>query len=323
MNGPQDWITTAGLIAATVCSLAACIAAAIRLFRAPQRGHALEMAAVATATALCGAVFIYRAIAVHRNWVPLQSHVDGLSLLAALVGVVVMWSYWTRRLRGLNVFLLPVMALATLWGVCAGWWSWKPFDIGGVWTSVHLFSVYIGALSVAAAAAKGALWLYVDRQLRARSHQAQRLHRLGALANLESIEAGITRSATIGFVLITIGLVTGLIIVTGGASRLGPGWWYSAKVTLAAAMWAIYALVMHVRFVPTFRGRRAAILSIVGLVLLIVVLGIAQALPGLESGEVQSLKFKGQSEEPAEAAFNFELSTFNFQPPPKEATSCT
>jgi ABC-type transport system involved in cytochrome c biogenesis permease subunit len=162
----------------------------------------------------------------------------------------------------------------------------------------------------------------VDRQLRARSHQAQRLHRLGALANLESIETGITRSATIGFVLITIGLITGLIIATGGPTRLGEGWWYSAKVLLAAAVWAIYALVMHVRFVPTFRGRRAAILSIVGLVLLIVVLGISQALPGLGGEEVQSSKFKVQSEEPTSAAFNFELSTFNFPPPPKEAPAC-
>ena len=320
MNGPQDWFTTAGLIAATISSIVACIAAAVRLLRMPQRGRTLEIAAVITATVICGAVFMYRAFAVHQSWVPLQSHVDGLALLAGLVGMVVMWSYWTRRLQGLNVFLLPVMALVSLWGVCAGWWSWKPFDISSVWTSVHLFSVYIGTLSVAAAAAKGALWLYVDRQLRARTHQAQRLHRLGALANLESIEVGITRSATIGFVLLTIGLITGLIITTGGESRLGPGWWYSAKVVLAAGVWAIYALVMHVRFVPTFRGRRAAILSIVGLVLLIVVLGISQALPGPKT--VQSSLFKVQSEPRLCATHHFELATVNCELPPKEASEC-
>jgi ABC-type uncharacterized transport system permease subunit len=150
-----------------------------------------------------------------------------------------------------------------------------------VWRIVHLLSVYIGSLAVATAAASGALWLYVDRQLRSRDHRASRLKTLGRLADLESIERAITHSATAGFILLSLGLATGLIVVSSDTTSLGPGWWYSPKVVLAAGVWLIYALVMNVRYVANFRGRRAAVLSIVGLVLLIATFGIAQRLPGI------------------------------------------
>ncbi|MBI1368285.1 MAG: hypothetical protein GC162_06490 [Planctomycetes bacterium] len=291
MNGPQDWITTGSLIGATLAGAVACVAAVKRLRDAktappdaePHCTGAvrIERIAMLLATVLAAGVFLYRMTAVHRSWVPLQSHADGLSLLVALLGAVVIWSQWMRRLGGLALFMLPVMTLAALWAVCASWWTWRPFEIHDVWLTLHLLSVYIGALAVTAAAAAGALWLLVDRQLRAKDHAASRYRMLERLGSLEAIERTITLAATFGFILLTMGLVTGLVIVTDGNTKLGDGWWYSPKVLLAAIVWAIYALVMHVRFVPTFRGRRAAVLSIIGLILMLAVLGIAQALPSL------------------------------------------
>ena len=309
MSGPQDWITTAGLIAATVASAAACIGAVWRVRRGGSTGDLLSRSGVWAATVLCAAVFVYRALAVHAGWVALESHVDGLTLLAAMLGVVIIYLRWTERLAGVGLFALPVLTLLTLWGVCASWWTFRYFAIGGVWMAVHLFSVYIGTLGVATAAAAGGLWLYVNRMMRAPDHRAQRLRRLGRLGSLESIENTIVHAATVGFLLLTVGLATGLVIVTGGETALGPGWWYSTKVVLAAVVWAIFALLMHVRYVPEFRGRRAAVLSIVGFVLLIAVLGISQALPA-EEEEVQSSRFKVQGSHP----FNFERSTLNLEP---------
>jgi ABC-type uncharacterized transport system permease subunit len=282
MNAPQDWVTTAGLIAATASAAAAC-AVALWRFKSPAAfGPGLLRGTTFAATLLSAAVFVYRALEVHQSWAPLQTHVDGLALLAALLGLTISYIQFTGRVRGLGLFALPTMAVLLLWGVCASWWTLRPFPIASVWLTAHLFSVYLGTLGVATAAAAGALWLFVDKQLRGKDHRARRLQRLGRLGDLESIEAAITGSAAAGFVLLTVGLVTGLIIVTGGSTRLGPGWWHSPKVVLAAAVWLIFAVVMHVRFIPTFRGRRAAVLSIVGFVLLIAAMGAAQTLPPLE-----------------------------------------
>lgn len=280
MTGPQDWITTAGLIAATAAGAGATGAAIKRLCCAAGWEPAAQRDGTLIATLLCAAVFLYRALVVHQNWVPLQFHVDGLSLMAALLGFTMAYLHMTGRLPGVGLFALPLLTLLTLWGVCASWWTLKPFGIDSIWKSVHLLSVYMGSLAVTAAAAAGALWLYIDRQLRSKDHRAQRLRILGRLGDLESIEAAINVAATSGFVLLTIGLVTGLVIITADSAGLGGGWWHSPKVVLTAAVWIIFALVMHVRFVPTFRGRRAAILSIIGFVLILITMTIAQMLPG-------------------------------------------
>jgi len=279
MTGPTDILTTTGMIGATALALGACGVAIKRVCCAAGWERNVERVVVLLATLMTAGVFVYRMTVVHQEWAPLQSHVDGLALLAAMLGMVLVYVQWTKRLPGLDIFALPAMATITLWGFCASWWTMRWFETDSVWETTHLLSVFTGALGVTVAAAAGALWLYVDRQLRAKDHAADRLKRLGRLADIESIEQAITWAASAGFLLLTLALATGLIVVTDGENKLGPGWWYSPKVLLAAVVWAIFALVMHVRFVPTFRGRRAAILAIVGFVLMIAVLGIAQAIP--------------------------------------------
>ena len=87
-------------------------------------------------------------------------------------------------------------------------------------------------------------------------------------------------AATLGFGLLSLGLIAGLIIITSndGATRLGPGWWHSPKVLLSVAAWLLYALVLNVRHGTRFRGARAAWLSIAGLALLLTTLAIVTAM---------------------------------------------
>lgn len=299
---PQDWPTTLGLIAATLASLAACGAALRRTLSDGDhsRLERVERAGVIAVALLAAGVFVYRAVVVHQGWEPLSSHVDGMSLLAALFASVVAYLQWTARLRGVDVFALPLLAIITLWGVCASWWTLREFEIGGVWSRIHLWSVYLGMASVAMAAAAGGLYLFVDRQLRSRDHPSQRFRLLGRLGNLESIESAIIVAATGGFALLTLGLLTGVVVLSDRGA-LGAGWWYSWKVLLAAVVWVIFAVVMHVRFVPTFRGRRAAVLSIVGFVILLAVLGIT-LVNGASGGENDRLAFAAEDATGAKAA---------------------
>ena len=63
------------------------------------------------------------------------------------------------------------------------------------------------------------------------------------------------------------------------SERLGKTWYYSPKVVLAFAVWVVYALVLHAPINPSFRGRRAAMLSVVGLVLMLGTLAAVQFMP--------------------------------------------
>jgi ABC-type transport system involved in cytochrome c biogenesis permease subunit len=277
---PNDTLTTLGLALAAVASLAACCAAGKRLCCSTGWESPAERGLTLLSTLLATGVFLYRLLVVHHQWQPLQAHVDGLSLLAAVLGAVILYVQFTDRVRGLDLFTLPVMAVMTTWGVCASRWTLRLYEVDDVWRVIHLVSVYLGTLGVVFGGAAGALYLHVDRLLRQR-RGVGRLATLGRFSDLETIERAVVAAAASGFILITIGLVTGLVIVTADPGKLGPGWWHSPKVALAGAVWAIYALVMHVRFVPNFRGRRAAWLAIIGFVLMVGVLGLSSALPPL------------------------------------------
>ncbi len=272
-----DALTTISLALLTLLSLVSW-GLAMGTLRGAARpsAPALVQKVLAVAIAIgCVALFIYRAAMVHQGWQPLQAHVDGLLLIAPLFVATVIYLESRARVRGLSAFALPVLTLLLGWSVCASYWTFHTFRIDSLWKTVHLAGVYLGTLFFAIAAIAGGMFLYVQNGLR---HKSDRVG-LGRLASLEAIETLIVRTSALGFGLLTLGLVTGLVIATSWPSNLGPGWWHSQKVLLATAVWLVYGLVMNVRHASVFRGARAAWLSIVGLALLMATFVVVTALP--------------------------------------------
>ena len=219
--------------------------------------------------------FLYRLFFAKSDWQPLESHVDGLLLIASLFGMTVLFLERRARLPGLGAFAMPLLTLLLAWSICASYWTFEIFHITSVVKTAHLIGVYLGTLFLGLAAIAGGMYLFVQGRLR----DKKRLGPVLPMASLESIERVIIRSSALGFALLTFGLATGLILVLSGPNKMGAGWWYSPKVVLAFVAWLIYALVMNVRHATAFRGARAAWLSIAGILLLLSVFGIATALP--------------------------------------------
>jgi ABC-type uncharacterized transport system permease subunit len=280
-------LVTISIILLTLVAMAASAVAAVRL-RRPDPHDRLGKAQrllVWVCTLGSGAVLAFQ-IATSGRWQPLAAHVDGLLLIVTLLGAVVLYLQWPSRLPGVSAFALPVLTLLLAWAICASAWTLQFFDIDSVWTALHLASVYLGAVFIAFAAIAGGMFLYAQRRLRTKDMTAMLAPAEGEgdktdrrLPSLERLERVIIRMSALGFALLTLGLATGLVIVTSGPSRMGPGWWYSPKVVLAAAVWLIYAVLMNARHATAFRGNRAAWLSIVGLVLLLATFGLAISLP--------------------------------------------
>jgi ABC-type transport system involved in cytochrome c biogenesis permease subunit len=74
-------------------------------------------------------------------------------------------------------------------------------------------------------------------------------------------------------------LITGMIWSNRGPSHVGPHWFASPKVLLALGTWLVYAVVLHSPINPSFRGRKAAMLSIFGFVLMVAVMIAVQFMP--------------------------------------------
>ncbi len=102
------------------------------------------------------------------------------------------------------------------------------------------------------------------------------------MGSLERLENLTDWAVSFGFALLTVGIVTGLIIMLeqGSKTQLGPHWMTSPKVILAFTVWVVYAVALHTPITPAVRGRKSAMLSIVGFVLMVATMMAVLYMPG-------------------------------------------
>ena len=81
-------------------------------------------------------------------------------------------------------------------------------------------------------------------------------------------------AVTLGFALLTIGAITGIVQMVFEHRPAS-----TTKIVLTACVWIVYGLILHSPINPSFRGRRTAMLSIVGFGLMVSVLVAVQFLP--------------------------------------------
>lgn len=273
-------VTSLPLILATLASLAAVVLAVRRIRQTEDLVSPLWpiQALLGLVTLLCLGLFIYRIVIIHKAWQPVQAHVDGLLLIALLLAPAILYIQSRPKLFGLTIFALPLLTLITAWGVCATLWTYRPFNLDSfapAWTVFHLTATYLGLLGCAIGAAGGAMYLFVQGRLKAKAGLGQ----VNPMASLEALETLIVRAATLGFVLLTLSLVSGFVLTQSTSPTLaGAAWWSSPKVWLAVSAWIVYAVLINVRSFSTVRGRRAAWLAIAGLVLVLATYGAVEAI---------------------------------------------
>lgn len=275
---PQP-LTSLTLIAMTVASTVAA-GFAIRGLR-----HRHSPAATTGVTGTLIALIILSLALLGGRWVqsgqlsqPLHAHVDGLVLINTLLAAALLFLRWQPRMLAVSAFGLPILALLYAWSVCAVTWTYRPFRIDSLtplWTGLHLAGVYIGTLCFVIGAVAAAAYLYVHHRIRHKDEPET----IGRLPPLETLEQLVIRSATAGFAILTIGLIGGIVVISRQPAALSPGGWIIAKLTLAGGAWLLYALLINLRFATSFRGPRAAWLSIAGLVLIIATYALVSALP--------------------------------------------
>jgi ABC-type transport system involved in cytochrome c biogenesis permease subunit len=227
--------------------------------------------------AICLALtaLIWHAVA-RGGWLPLEDNFEALTSIGILLALFSMYIQRTHPIPGLDWFLMPIVILMLICALIFGKLKPDAYRPGSLWSWTHRLSSYGGALAFAIAAAVGCMYLIVSARLRRKSLNPG--PRLGSLERLERLTQ---HSASLGFALLTLGMVTGLIKVLhdGSNTQLGEHWMQSPKVILAFAVWVTYALALHTPLNPAVRGRRSAMLSILGFVLMFGTIIAAQFMP--------------------------------------------
>jgi ABC-type transport system involved in cytochrome c biogenesis permease subunit len=208
------------------------------------------------------------------SWLPLEDNFDTLIWLALLLSLFVAYTQRTRPLRGLDWFVMPIVALLLVGAAVFG--RARPHQyLDRSWFWVHGVAAFGGALAFAVAGAAGAMYLIASHRLR-----TKRLAPSQGLGSLERLEHITLLSVTLGFALLTIALITGVIRALREDNPRGLEWYVQPKVLLTFIAWIVYALVLHSPINPSFRGRKTALLSVVGFVLMVGILIAVQWMPG-------------------------------------------
>ena len=139
----------------------------------------------------------------------------------------------------------------------------------GAWSLFHTSVSTIGMAILGVAFAMSVLYLIQDHALKARK-TLDLVERLPALEQCDKVGF---QALVIGFLLLTLGIGTGVVVNAFQQERL---WVLSAKVVFPVAAWVIFATVLGARTVLGVRGKKSAYLIITGFTLgLLTVLGMA------------------------------------------------
>lgn len=145
-------------------------------------------------------------------------------------------------------------------------------------TSPVFFSVHAGLVLLAYAAfvlmfLAGLLYIAQERELKRKRFGAI-FHRLPSLDTCDAIGS---RSLAVGFVLLTLGIVTGML---WSRALLGVYWRGGRTEIVAVCTWLVYLFLVHYRLTAGWRGRRAALISIVGFGLVLISLVLVRVTGG-------------------------------------------
>ncbi len=125
------------------------------------------------------------------------------------------------------------------------------------WLGIHTLFAFMGDAAFAMAAGIGGMYLLQERFVKSK-HLGGLFHRLPSLQILDHLNY---RLISIGFPLLTVAIITGVFWAEGA---WGTYWRWDPKEVWSLITWLIYALILHVRLNSGWRGRKAALLSVLG-----------------------------------------------------------
>ena len=199
---------------------------------------------------------------------PVLTLKSSLSFFAWAILLVYLLFHLKFRLMVLGSFVAPLAACLLILSstLPGGEVTVKPV-FRSLWLPIHIGTAFLGNGFFAVTFVAGIMYLIQESQIKTK--------RLGSLySRLPSLETldSINHFALIcGFTFMTAGMITGSIYAQ---VALGSYWRWDPKEVCSLIAWIFYAVLLHERLTVGWRGRRAALFSVIGfLVLLLAFVG--------------------------------------------------
>lgn len=225
---------------------------------------------------------VYRYLeAGHPPWTDVY---ESLSAFGWAGAIVLLFFMVRMRAALLGAIVLPVLFLIMAFGV-SNYSSPEiqpPAILNSIWLIIHvsLTLVAYGGFSVAFGLA--VLYLLQERNMKSSLKKKGGGGMYKKLPSLETLDTMCYKAVSFAFPFMTFGgLVAGAIWAN---ESWGTYWAWDPKETMSLVTWLIYGGYLHARLTAGWRGKRAAVLSVVGFAAVIFTyFGVGFLLPGLHS----------------------------------------
>jgi cytochrome c-type biogenesis protein CcsB len=190
------------------------------------------------------------------HWPLTNRYEFALCFVWAVVAVyLLLETSWHERRAG--AFVLAMALLVATYAIArpAGERAIAPLlpALRSVWLQVHVLTAAVGYGAFGVAAGLGLMQLMRNRVLPLRLHKNP--------VSEEEIERTMERAVTLGFPWFTLSILTGAIWAQNAWGRY---WGWDPKETWALVTWLWFLLILHVRPLRRWRGRRLAALVVAG-----------------------------------------------------------
>jgi cytochrome c-type biogenesis protein CcsB len=213
--------------------------------------------------------FITHAVSLVFAWretqhLPVTNLHEALSFFAFVIVLAFLLTYARYRLESLSVFVFPLVFILTLAAnLVSSPPSPRPEALKSFLFYIHIPATFLGYAALFVSFAAGIMYLIQENELKRKRPQAF-YYRLPSLEICDDL--GYT-SLSFGFPLLTIGIVAGSL----WASRAwGKYWGWDPKMVWTFMTWLVYAILIHFRLSSGLRGRRAAFMSILGFLFVLI-----------------------------------------------------
>ncbi len=190
--------------------------------------------------------------------IPVHNLHETLIVVAwSIAGVFIIFQY-KFNLKILGIYAAPLAAIAMLF---ASQLSCELVQVKSIvsnfWLIFHIIAIFAGEASFALAGGLGTMYLIQENAIKSKKHGFF----FRRLPSLELLDTAGYACIVAGFTMLTIGLITGFV-----HARLvwGKFWSWDPKEVWSGITWLLYAALLHERLTAGWRGRKSAIMAIIG-----------------------------------------------------------
>jgi cytochrome c-type biogenesis protein CcsB len=247
---------------ALIFYLAATLIGIVELFKSRKITSQIMLFLVGVGFTLHTANIIYRyAVGGH---IPITNFHESTSFFSWSIVLIFFLLQFRYRVIILGSFIMPIVFIMML---TSSMLSREITPLAPVlksyWLGIHTIVAFLSNAAFALASGVGTMYLVQEHYVKSK-HLGGLFGRLPSLQTLDELNY---RLITLGFPLFTLAIITGSL---WEESAWGSYWRWDPREVWSLITWFIYAIVLHARLVAGWRGKRAAILSIVGFVTILV-----------------------------------------------------